>query len=168
MKPTRRSVAAILLAAGLLLALPAAARSPSPPIDFPAGVKWLTWDQAQSIPATKRKPMALLVFAHWCPHCRSLAPAFADKEVVKLSQKLTMVRQDSDEKPAWLKDKFGQYGGYVPRMFILAPDGRVAEEITSGHSRYPYFYQASQIEALKASLRKAAELGRGKAGGKRE
>jgi thiol:disulfide interchange protein len=155
-KPTR-PFAALFVVAGLLLALPGHAATP---IDFPAGVRWQTWDEAQKIPQAKRKPMALLVFAHWCPHCRSLAPAFADKEVVRLSKQLTMVRQDSDEKPAWLKDKFGKYGGYVPRMFIVAPDGRVVEEITSGHSRYPYFYQASQIEALRAALAKAGALGK--------
>lgn len=150
----------VLLLALLALPLPASAA-----IDWAGPIKWQTWEAGTKEAAAKKKPMLLLVFAEWCPHCRSLAPAFQDKEVVQLAKNLVMIRQNADDKPAWLQERFGRFGSYVPRIFFLKPDGTVAEEIVSGHPRFPYFFQASKIQQLRDAMKKAGDL-KGAGGGK--
>lgn len=119
-------------------------------------VQWKSWAEAQALAATEKKRIMLVVYANWCPRCRELAPVFADPEVARLAEGLVMVRQDSDEKPAWL-DRYNEFGGYVPRIFFIEADGTVNPAITSGHPRYPYFFSSTQVESLKGAMRKAGE-----------
>lgn len=156
--PRRRALLGLL--ALTLLALPTTALANR--ADFSGPVQWQAWPVALKTAKATGKPICLVVYAHWCPHCRSLAPAFRDPEVVKLAKGLVMVHQDSDEKPAWLADVVGKYGSYVPRVFFLRPDGTVAEEITSGHARFPYFYQFSKLPALRDSMARASKTLGGK------
>ncbi|MEZ4466068.1 MAG: thioredoxin family protein [bacterium] len=117
---------------------------------------WLDWEAGLARAQADKKPILLLVYADWCPRCRELTPVFSDPEVLALSKKLVMVRQNSDARPAFL-EKFDSLGGYVPRLFFLTPDGSLREDIGSGHPRYPYFYTPGQIDALKAAMRAAVE-----------
>lgn len=127
-------------------------------VNFPAGIKWLPWDAAVKQAKAKGKPICLVVYAHWCPKCRDLAPAFADPEIAKLAKELLMVHQNADDRPDWLAQRFGKFGGYVPRLFFLRPDGSVAEDIVSGHAKFPYFYQPHKLDQLKAAMAKAAAM----------
>ncbi|HEX2677705.1 MAG TPA: thioredoxin family protein, partial [Polyangiales bacterium] len=103
-------------------------------------VTWQSWDSAQTIARKEGKPICLVVYANWCSHCKELAPVFSQPEVASAARELVMVHQDQDENPEWLTERFGSYGSSVPRVFFLAPDGKVREDLTSGHPRYPYFY----------------------------
>ena len=105
-----------------------------PPIKWTDTVDWKPWDEARSISAETGKPLCLVVYADWCPRCKELAPAFLDDDVKALT---------------------AQYGGYVPRIFFFDASGQVREDVTSGHTRYPYFYTPRNLAALKASMRKA-------------
>jgi thiol:disulfide interchange protein len=142
--------------------IPAVAPKAAPPPAKPAGhmAKWPTsidWTDYESGLAAAKKtkqPICLIVYADWCPKCRSLAPALADPELVELSKSFVMIKQDQEAKPAWLA-AYNSLGGYVPRIFFLKPDGAVREEINSGHPRYPYFFAAHQIPKLKAAMRAA-------------
>ncbi len=138
-------------------AAPAAARPAGPHMDLPDTIAWQTWDAGLAQAKASKKPMMLLVWAHWCPHCRELTPVFRDPEVAALAKSLVMVQQNADESPAWLNEKFDSlYGGYVPRIFFLNADGSVRTDITSGNPQYPYFYVPQRIDALRTSLKRAA------------
>lgn len=97
----------------------------------------------------------VVVYADWCPHCRALGPVFADPEIEKLSKQFVMVRQNHDDSPAWLEPYNQKFGGYVPRIFFFDKNGKMREDLTSGHPRYPYFYAAEQPEFLKRTMRQA-------------
>jgi hypothetical protein len=43
----------------------------------------------------------------------------------------------------------------VPRIFFFDSGGKIREELTSGHPRYPYFYAAEASDLLKRSMRQA-------------
>lgn len=124
-------------------------------LDWDTTIAWKSWDEGLKLAQSTNKPVMLLVYAEWCPHCRELKPVFADPDIIKLSEQLVMVRQDADEDPPWLRPKLGHLGSYVPRLFFLKPDGTVQADITSGNGRFPYFYTREGIEALKSSMKRA-------------
>lgn len=67
---------------------------------------------------------------------------------------MVMIKVDQQQKPALLQ-RFAAHGGYVPRVFFLAADGSLREDIHSGHPRYPYFFSSQSVGKLKAAMRKA-------------
>ncbi len=126
-------------------------------LDWSGPVHWQSWEEGSKDAASHGKPMFLLVFGHWCPHCRELMPVFRDPEIAKLARNFVMVRQDTDERPPWLS-RYGHIATYVPRIFFLYPDGALASDITSGNPQFPYYYQPSNVGALRTSMHKGAAL----------
>lgn len=116
-------------------------------------VAWRTWEQAQAAAAAEHRPICVVVYADWCERCKELAPLFSRNDVVALTRDLIMVKQNNDERPAWLEEKFGRFGQYVPRVFFVDPDGEVRQDVQSGHPRYPYFYNPLVADTLKANMR---------------
>lgn len=158
MDASRRSFLVNVAAGGTALALFGRAQ----PVEAAAGpslIDWLGWQDGLQRAATEHKAIGLLIYADWCPHCRELQPVWRDPETVRASRALVMIRQNADEQPAWLPQRFGQFGTYVPRMFFLRPDGTMAPEIQSGNPKYPYFYTPQHAEALHAAMKRAAGLG---------
>jgi thiol-disulfide isomerase/thioredoxin len=134
--------------------------SPEPPapghaVEWKGSVAWHTWEEGLSLAKKESKPIMVLVYADWCPHCRALAPVFADPEVEALSTHLVMVRQNHDDDPAWLQPYNQKFGGYVPRIFFFDSSGKMRDDLTSGHPRYPYFYAVEASDLLKRSMRRA-------------
>ncbi len=150
---------ALLLAGTLaLVAAPLAALAGNaPPIKWHQGVDWVPFDQALTRAKAENKAVCVVIYADWCPKCRALAPRFAEQPVTGASKDVIMVLQNSDERPGWLKQRFGDLGNYVPRVFFLKPDGTVATDINSGNARFPYFYRASEAAKLAASIQRAAK-----------
>ena len=148
--------------------LPMDERSSAPqsklgPISAPlSGIKWgdkiawRSWESAQSIARSQRKSICVVVFAEWCPRCKELAPVFEQPAVASAATDLVMVHQDQDQPAAWLKDQLGAYGAYVPRVLFLSPDGKVREDLTSGHPRYPHFYAPLVTDQLVANMHAAS------------
>ncbi|MDB4972039.1 MAG: thioredoxin protein 12-like [Myxococcaceae bacterium] len=121
-------------------------------------VAWRDWDAALRTAKAENKSVCVVVYADWCPRCKELAPVFAQPEVARAAADLIMVRQDQDERPTWLKQRLGSYGDYVPRIFFLDPNGRVREDLQSGHPRYPYFYAPLVTDRLLANMHAASRL----------
>jgi thiol-disulfide isomerase/thioredoxin len=145
-----------------------AERDPAPPapepqgaepvgkgVKFPDTIAWRAWDEGLRIARAENKRIMVVVYADWCSKCRALTPVFASSEVAALAKGLVVVRQDHDENPAWLQPYNQRFGGYVPRIFFFDAQGRLDEEITSGHPRYPYFYAAEEPAFLMKSMRRA-------------
>ncbi len=117
-------------------------------------IQWLGWSDGLERARKESKPIFLLVYADWCPHCRALGAVFEDPEVAKLAERFVMVRQNHDDAPAWLEPYTQKYGGYVPRIFFFDSNGKLREDIKSGHPRFPYFYAAEQPDFLKQAMRR--------------
>jgi thiol:disulfide interchange protein len=122
-------------------------------VEFTGNVAWRTWEEALPLAKRESKPILVLIYADWCPHCRTLAPAFADPQVEALAKHFVMVRQNHDDDPAWL-EPYKKYGGYVPRVFFFDSKGQMRDDITSGHPRYPFFYAGEHVDFLKQSMRR--------------
>ncbi len=155
--PSRpRLLAALCLAAALTSAPLVEEARAADAIEWGTTVPWLPFDNAVARAKAEGKAIGVVVYADWCPKCRSLAPAFSSGPVVAASSKVLWVLQNHDEQPAWLQERFASYGNYVPRIFFLRPDGTMDPEIQSGHARFPYFYLAAKPESLVASIDRAA------------
>lgn len=124
------------------------------PIQWAEGVGWLSWDEGLKAAKAQNKPICLVLYADWCPRCKDLAPVFTDATIAGLSKDMIMVRQNVDERPAWLED-YRSLGTYVPRIFFFDANGNIQDDLTSSHPRYPYFYTPQGKKALEASMRKA-------------
>lgn len=134
---------------------PAGHHTRGTPIDFSGLVEWKDWAAGMAAAKASNTPVMLLIYADWCPKCQALKPAFKDAEFAELSKKLVMIKQNSDLKPEWLK-QFAEFGGYVPRVLFLKPDGTVMRELTGPNRRYPHFFPIQALPALKDAMRKAA------------
>jgi len=123
-------------------------------VEWHGKIEWHTWSEGLVLARQQTKPIFLLVYADWCPHCRALGPVFADPEIDRLAKHFVMVRQNHDDEPAWLQPYNQKYGGYVPRIFFFDSNGKLREDITSGHPKFPFFYAAEQPEFLKQAMRR--------------
>jgi thiol:disulfide interchange protein len=122
-------------------------------MEFVDKIAWRTWEEGKAEAAQQGKPIFLLVYADWCPKCRALAPVFADREIESLAERYVMVRQNADDDDAtWLDSVLGAYGSYVPRIFFFQSNGTVRADVTSGHTKYPYFYSPEQGGLLKKKM----------------
>jgi thiol:disulfide interchange protein len=125
-------------------------------VHLPAEVAWQTWEQGLERARTERKPVMLVVYADWCPHCRDMGPVLARPDVVELSKRMVMISQDADERPTWLAERFdAPYGSYVPRVFFLTSEGAVREDLQSGNPKYPYFFAPQAPDQLVGAMRRA-------------
>ncbi|MCO4762458.1 MAG: thioredoxin family protein [Myxococcales bacterium] len=138
-------------------AVAAGSASAAPAIAWNQGIKWVPFDTALKRAKTENKSVCVVVYADWCPKCRSLAPKFGEQPITGAASDVIMVLQNSDERPEWLRSRFGDLGNYVPRVFFLKPDGSVNKAITSGNDRFPFFYRASEAAKLASSIGTAAK-----------
>ncbi|HEX7479342.1 MAG TPA: thioredoxin family protein, partial [Polyangiales bacterium] len=121
-------------------------------------IAWSRFEPALTTARSQHKSVCVVVYAEWCSDCKELAPVFNLPEVASAAADLVMVHQDQDQHPAWLQEQLGAYGNYVPRVLFLSPDGKVREDLTSGHPRYPYFYAPMVTSQLIANMRAASAL----------
>lgn len=123
---------------------------------WPAGLPFQPWDAGLRRARTQGKGLLVLVYADWCARCKELTPALGDARVRALAKDVVLVRQNQDDNPAWLRERFGQYGRYVPRVFFVEPSGIVREDLVSQHPRFPYFYAATAIDQLVSNMKQLA------------
>ena len=166
-RTTWPTTAAIALAIATVTLFAQTESAAATPIDWKGPVQWLTWDAGAARATKSNQPMLLIVYADWCPKCRAIAPVFHDKELARLQRQVVMVRQNHDDKPDWLERKFGAWGSYVPRIFLLGPDGAVWADLNSGHPKYPMFYTPGKKDLIIANMRKAIDRARASHAGKR-
>jgi len=146
------ATAAALVAALVLTAAPAAAGG-----DWnDKGIKWQSYEDGLVAAKKDNKPILLVVYTEWCPHCTNYSGVFHDPKVVEESQKFVMVRIDKDKYPD-ISKKYAPDGEYIPRTYFLKSDGTLVPEIHAPRDQFKYFYDervpggvvAGMDEALK-------------------
>jgi hypothetical protein len=123
------------------------------------GVAWKSLDDALAVAKKDKKPVCLVVYTEWCPHCANYSKVFHDPKVVEKAKQFVMVRLDQDKE----KDRTGKYapdGGYIPRTMFLGPDGTLATDVHAPRQQYQYFFDekdpASVLAGMDAALAKFA------------
>ncbi len=118
------------------------------------GVAWQSYDAGLAQAKQQNKPICLVFFTTWCPHCHAYSRVFHDPNVVAKTKQFVMIRLDRDKNKE-LSKKFAPDGEYIPRTFFLTPQGALKAELTSGASEYKYFYNESDPQGILGGMTRA-------------
>jgi len=122
-----------------------------------AQVQWQPYEAGLAAAKKDKKPIALVFFTEWCPHCSNYSKLFHDPKVVEQSKKFVMIRLDKD-KNGELSKKYAPDGEYIPRTYFLSSDGTLDPTLTAPRDQYKYFYDerdpAQILAGMDAALKK--------------
>jgi thioredoxin-like negative regulator of GroEL len=125
-------------------------------------VTWKGLDDGLALAKTEKKPVCLIFYTDWCPHCGNFSGVFHDPKVVAKTKKFVMIRVDQDKN----KDIAGKYapdGGYIPRTMFLSSDGAIDADIHAPRDSYKFFYDEKNPDSVLAGMDAALKkLGGGK------
>ena len=120
-------------------------------------VQWQPYEAGLAAAKKDKKPIMLVFFTEWCPHCTNYSKLFHDPKVVEQAKKLVMIRLDKD-KNAELSKKYAPDGEYIPRTYFLSSDGTLDPALTAPRPEYKYFYDerdpAQVLAGMDAALKK--------------
>jgi len=112
-----------------------------------AAVAWRSYADGLKEAKEQKKPVLLVFYTEWCPHCTNYSRVFHDPRIVEKSKSFIMVRLDKEQN-ADLSKKYAPDGEYIPRTYFLAPDGTLNPAITEQRPSYKYFYSESNPSSL--------------------
>jgi thiol:disulfide interchange protein len=120
-------------------------------------IAWKPYDQGIAEARKEKKPICLILYTEWCPHCTNYSGVFHDAKVVDKAKEFVMIRVDADKNQT-VGAEFALDGKYIPRTYFLSPDGKVDPDLTAGRPQYKYFYDeknpASILAGMDAALKK--------------
>ena len=124
------------------------------------GIGWKSYTDGLAVAAKEKKPICLVVFTEWCPHCKNYAAVFHDAKVVEQAKQFVMIHVDKDKEPE-VSRKYVPDGEYIPRTYFLTPEGKLKPEIHAQRDNYIYFYDErdpkSVLAAMDVALKTAAK-----------
>jgi protein-disulfide reductase (glutathione) len=112
-----------------------------------AGVAWRPYEEGLKEAKEQKKPICLVFYTDWCPHCTNYSRVFHDPRIVEKTKSFVMIRLNKEQN-AELSKKYSPDGEYIPRTYFLASDGTLNESITEQRPNYKYFYSESQPSSL--------------------
>jgi len=117
-------------------------------------IAWKSYQDGLALAKKEHKPICLIFYTEWCPHCRNYSGVFHDPKVVEQSKEFVMVRLDRD-KNGELSKKYAPDGEYIPRTYFLTADGVLDPEIHAPRPQYKYFYDEMQPGGVLSGMEQA-------------
>jgi len=114
-------------------------------------VAWQTYDAGLAAAKKAKKPMVLIFYTEWCPHCTNYSKVFHDPAVVAQAKDFVMIRLDADKNKE-LAQKFAIDGGYIPRTFFLSSAGTLDPSIHAPREQFKYFYDEKNPASILAAM----------------
>jgi thiol-disulfide isomerase/thioredoxin len=143
----RLATSAVLALASLLTVAPARAGG-----DWnDGGIAWQPYDAGLALAKKEKKPVCLVFFTEWCPHCANYSKVFHDPAVVAKSKSFVMIRLDKDKNDE-LSGKYSLDGQYIPRTFFLSPSGELEADVHAPREQYKYFYDEHDPKGVLAGM----------------
>jgi thiol:disulfide interchange protein len=118
------------------------------------GIAWKSYEDGLAEAKKENKPILLVFYTEWCPHCTNYSKVFHDPKVVEQSKQFVMVRIDNDKNKD-LGKKFSPDGGYIPRTFFLSSNGTLDPDIHEARDQYKYFYSESSPSGILGGMDRA-------------
>jgi thiol:disulfide interchange protein len=136
----RRGVLALVVACSLPLVVAARAHAGGDWND--GGVKWQGYEEGLATAKKENKPVCLVFYTDWCPHCTNYSKVFHDPKVVEKSKQFVMIRLNKDQNAA-VSTKYTPDGEYIPRTYFLNAKGELQPDIHEQRDNFKYFYSES-------------------------
>jgi len=114
-------------------------------------IDWQPYDTGLAQAKTQKKPVCLVFYTSWCPHCKNYSHVFEDPRVVASSHDFVMVHLDADANEA-VASRYALDGGYIPRTYFLSSDGTVDSSIHAMRPSSRFFYDEHDQGALLAAM----------------
>jgi thiol:disulfide interchange protein len=142
-----RLVAAFLVTAAVVLA----------PSVWAAGdwndaqVHWYSHDEGLKVAKQQKKPICLIFYTDWCPHCKNYSGVFHNPQVVEKAKQFVMIRVNGDHNKE-MSQKYAPDGQYIPRTLFLSSDGKLQPSIQLPRDRFKYFYDEHNPASILAGM----------------
>jgi thiol:disulfide interchange protein len=123
-----------------------------PPQDWnQAKVAWMSYAEGMAAAKAVRRPICLVFYAEWCPHCRVFGAQFNDSKVVEKTTHFVMIRVNQDENRPLSKQYNTPYDEFIPRVFFLSADGAIYQ--------MPYYdYEGNAPAKLLMAMDKVLQI----------
>jgi thioredoxin-like negative regulator of GroEL len=123
------------------------------------GIQWWPYDPGLLQAQKTGKPIVLIFYVDWCPHCHHYSRVFHDPALAKAAQGFVMVRVERDYNRE-ISKQYDLDGDYIPRTFFLRPNGELLADLHSGRDDYRYFLDEYEPdETLQLMARAQAKVG---------
>src|SRR5262245_45790864 len=76
-----------------------------------AQIDWKPYEAGMALGKTQGKPICLVFWTTWCPHCRNYSHVFEDPKIVERARDFVMIRVNPDEN-AQIGQQYQIDGGY--------------------------------------------------------
>lgn len=116
-----------------------------------SGVKWRSYEDGLAEAKQSKKPILLIFYTEWCPHCTNYSKVFHDPKVVAKSKDFVMIRLDSDQNKE-LGKQYAVDGSYIPRTYFLSSSGTLDPNIHAPRDKFKYFYDEKNPESILAGM----------------
>jgi thiol-disulfide isomerase/thioredoxin len=158
--PKRPAAFSLLLLLAFLACVGCVPYTPSTE-QFPAdwnhrGIDWRPYALGLRDARREKKPIVLVFYTDWCPHCHNYSRVFHDPRLVEVSKRFIMIRVERDGNRE-LSAEYDVDGDYIPRTFFLQPNGELMKELRKGGSEYRYFLDEYEADELLAMMDRALE-----------
>jgi thiol-disulfide isomerase/thioredoxin len=117
-------------------------------------IAWEPYAEGLTHAKAQNKPVCLVFYTTWCPHCRNYSHVFEDPKVALRAKSFVMIHVNADEESD-LSGKYQPDGHYIPRTYFLAPDGTLAVDIHPPRPKFLYFYDEHDPGAVLAGMEAA-------------
>jgi thiol:disulfide interchange protein len=119
-----------------------------------AQIDWQPYEAGLARARAENKPICLIFYTSWCPHCKTYSRVFDDPKVVARARNFVMIRLNADDESD-IARKFAKDGTYIPRTFFLGPDGTPDYSIHAPRDKFAYFYDEHSPAAILAGMDEA-------------
>ena len=116
-----------------------------------AQIRWQPYKEGLEAAKKSKKPVCLIFYTEWCPHCTNYSKIFHDPKVVEKSKQFVMIRLDGDKNKD-LSSKYAVDGAYIPRTYFLSPSGELDKDINAGRPQFKYFYDENNPQGVLAGM----------------
>ncbi len=147
------ALAAALLGATAILAVPRA-RAAEDWND--TQIDWKGYEEGLAAAKESNKPVCLIFYTEWCPHCKHYSQVFHDPKVVEQAKDFVMIRLNKDHNGE-ISKKYTPDGEYIPRTYFLSSAGVLDASIHAPRDRFLYFYDEMNPASVLAGMKEARE-----------
>jgi len=153
MKTIRRSGAVVAVAVAILLTLGGRAFAGAENWND-ANIKWQSYEEGLKAAKEEGKPVCLIFYTSWCPHCTNYSKVFSDEKIVEKAKSFVMIRLDSDKNKD-ISTKYKPDGEYIPRTFFLTSQGELDPALSEARPQYKYFYSENDPASILGGMDRA-------------